>query len=178
MSEEWRDVVGYTGHYQVSDLGRVRSVDREIHNGWGGTKRLKGRTLKQGHYGANPYDMVSLSVENKRELCAVHALVAAAFFGPRPSGYEVCHGPNGKQDNGVSNLYYGTRSQNQLDRFRDGTVKSKPVRRGDGKEYPSLGLAAREAGLRKGAISKVCRKLRHSNGTRCLTAGGFSWEFV
>jgi hypothetical protein len=48
-------------------------------------------------------------------------LVTDAFLGPAPLGQERCHGPYGKQDNHVTNSYFGTHSQNGLDKNRDGT---------------------------------------------------------
>jgi hypothetical protein len=49
--------------------------------------------------------------------------VAEAFLGPRPDGYQVCHGPAGQLDNRLVNLSYGTRSKNcGADKYRDGTM--------------------------------------------------------
>ena len=178
MKEEWRDIAGYEKAYQVSDLGRVRSLDRTVPDRRGYTKRLKGRVLKPANCGASPYQTVILHAEPEPKTCPVHRLVAIAFLGPCPSGHEVCHGPNGKLDNSVPNLSYGTRSQNQLDRYRDGTFGNKPVRRSDGKEYLSVAIASRETGVGMKEISTVCRKYVYPNGKRRLTAGGFRWEFI
>lgn len=52
----------------------------------------------------------------------VHRLIAEAFLGPCPEGMEVLHGEKGQKDNTPANLSYGTKSQNQLDRYRDGTM--------------------------------------------------------
>ncbi len=177
MSEEWRDITGYEG-YQVSDLGRVRSLDRIVPYGKGSSKRLKGKILKPSDYKSRPYQAIPLSVESKPKLYRVHRLVTRAFLGPCPDGYEVCHGPHGKLDNRLSNLSYGTKSQNQLDRYRDGTINNKPIRRSDGKEYPSATIAERETGVCRKSISAVCNKYVHPNGRRHLTAGGFRWEFT
>jgi hypothetical protein len=179
MIENWRDIAGYEKAYQVSNLGRVRSLDRVVVGGsCGPTKRLKGRVLKPYISGANPYQTVAMYAENKPKRCTVHRLVAAAFLGPCPSGHEVCHGPNGKQDNRLTNLSYGTRSQNQLDRYRDGTTRGRPVRRSDGKEYLSAPIASRETGVSGALIWRVCTGYVYPNGRRCLTAGGFRWEFI
>ncbi len=52
----------------------------------------------------------------------IHILVLEAFIGPCPPGMESCHGSNGKYDNSVSNLYWGTHSTNMQDKHRDGTM--------------------------------------------------------
>lgn len=177
MKEEWRDIAGYEKYYQVSDLGRVRSLDRVVPHSNGGPKRRKGRVLRSSS-SSGPYQTVTLSVEAKHKQCTVHRLVAIAFLGPCPSGHQVRHGPNGKLDNRLSNLAYGTQSQNSLDKYRDGTCGNKPVRRSDGKEYLSIAIAARKTGVCEGGISAVCRKYIKPNGYPVLTAGGFFWEFI
>jgi hypothetical protein len=140
---------------------------------------MKGKVLKQTISGTSPYQAAMLCVESKHTLYTVHKLVATAFLGPLPSDkHEVCHGPNGKQDNRPANLSYGTRSQNQFDRYRDGTGGNKPVRRSDGKEYLSAAIASRETGICMSTISAVCNKYVRPNGKRRSTAGGFSWEFI
>ena len=178
MIEEWRDIAGYEKAYQVSNLGRVRSLDRVVPNGRGSTMRMKGRVLKQTNCKAHPYQTVTLSVESKHKLGTVHKLVAMAFLGLPPSGHEVCHGPNGNLDNRLSNLSYGTKAQNQFDRYRDGTRGNKPVRRSDGQEYLSASIAARETGTCGSGISAVCAKYVCPKGVRHLTAGGFFWEYI
>lgn len=116
MKEEWKPVIGFEGYYEVSSLGRVRSLDR--------TDRLgrfhAGRILSQCDNG-NGYLIVNLKVDGQQKMRTVHSLVAEAFIGPVPAGKEVCHGPNGQQDNSVSNLSYGTRKLNHSHKKRDGT---------------------------------------------------------
>ena len=116
--EYWKPVVGYEGFYEVSDQGRVRSLDRIDCNG----KSLKGRTLKPGLSGPRRnYWTINLSVNGQCKSSKIHVLVAAAFIGPRPKSMHVLHGPKGSLCNQVSNLRYGTRSENEADKLRDGT---------------------------------------------------------
>lgn len=120
MSEWWLPVPGYEGYYEVSDQGRVRSVERLVNAPQcGGTQLKRGRVLRPGL--RNHYLSVILQREGKRTNYTVHQIVAAAFIGPCPSGMEVRHGPNGKTDNRPSNLTYGTRAENMADKRRDGT---------------------------------------------------------
>lgn len=127
-AEEWRPVAQWEDLYEVSRLGRIRSLsctvticDRRVR---GGTfKRLRrGRVLKPwlSTYG---YETVRLCRDRYHEHWTVHQLVAAAFIGPCPEGQEVRHGPNGKLDNRASQLCYGTHRVNTgQDKVRDGTV--------------------------------------------------------
>ena len=159
--ERWRDVIGYEGLYQVSDLGRVRSLDR------GGRKgRIRKISVKNhfGHLGLN------LSKAGKGETVYVHRLVMAAWVGPCPDGCEVLHGAAGITDNFVGNLSYGTRSQNLLDRRRDGTC-GKAVIRSDGVRFESMREAAKESGCGVSGVGNAC------NG-HLKTSGGYGWELT
>ena len=84
-AEEWRDIPGFEGEYQVSDLGRVRSIDRivEQDSRWGVIRRrLQGKVLSP-HLEKSGYLGVQLGRRKKQR---VHELVAAAFIGPRSPG--------------------------------------------------------------------------------------------
>jgi hypothetical protein len=119
--ERWRPVVGYEGLYEVSDLGRVRSLDR-VSLLQGKYKRFaKGRVLKPIP-NSKGYHLVTLSKDGIQKTPSVHQLVLQAFVGPCPEGQLVRHGPGGKDDNRLSNLSYGTPKQNMADRLRDGTA--------------------------------------------------------
>jgi len=98
--EEWRTVPGLPG-YRVSSLGRVVSYRR------GAPQELAGWTDDGG------YQRVAGRLR--------HALVAEAFLGPRPASFEVRHLDGDKTNNAVSNLRYGTKSENELDKRRHGT---------------------------------------------------------
>lgn len=118
LVEEWRPVVGYEGAYEVSDLGRVRSLDREVYAGPGRTRRHVGRIL--AIHEDDHYSKVRLKLDGHGETVNVHALVARAFIGPCPSGLEVCHNNGQHHDNRLANLRYDTHSANQLDSVRLG----------------------------------------------------------
>jgi hypothetical protein len=178
MTETWKDVAGYEGLYQVSNLGRVRSLDRVVPDSRGWTRKIKGRILKTQNTGNNKYWMLILSKEGIHETFTVHKLVASAFLGPCPKGMEILHGVEGKEVNTPSNLRYGTRSENAFDRLRDGTQSNRPVRRSDGRDFTSPSEAHRLTGIQASSIRAVCSKYISPNGKRRLTAGGFSWEFI
>ena len=170
--ERWKAVVGFEGLYQVSNLGRVRSLDRIVPHKLYGTMKVKGRIRQLSPGGKNRmYLMVTLSKNGVKTGNMVHHLVAAAWFGPRPDGQEVCHGKNGQRDNSVCNLRYDTRVNNGLDRRRDGTHGGRPVRRSDGVEYINMQVAAEETDCYSNNIWKVCQGKRKR-------AGGCGWEYV
>lgn len=119
--EQWLPVVGWETSHEVSDYGKVRSIDRWITRR-GQTKaflcRGKLKTLTKTDHG---YYVVTMKAEGRKLIEYVHYLVLRAFVGPRPIGYDCLHGVNGTLDNHLTNLQWGTSSQNRLDRRRDGT---------------------------------------------------------
>lgn len=127
IAEEWRPVPGAEGRYEVSNLGRVKSLKRVVSCGLQHGK-LRTRTVPEKILSpckdTDGYDLVRFSWKEKEKPrpCTVHKLVAMAFLGPRPEGCWVLHGPKGKEDNSIENLYYGTPVQNVKDKWRDGTV--------------------------------------------------------
>lgn len=109
MMEEWRDVPGYEGLYQVSDAGRVRRIDSIA--GSVKPRPRKGRLLALV-IARTGYPVVSMCRNNKRVQRLVHGLVALAFLGPRPSGLCINHKNGIKTDNRVENLEYCTPREN------------------------------------------------------------------
>lgn len=167
----WKDIINCEGVYQVSDTGKVRSMDRKIQDSLGRIRKMKGRELSQGLH-VYGYWQVTLSKGPVKKTRTVHQLVCEVFLGQRPEGMEVLHGPAGIKDNSLNNLRYGTKSQNAKDRMRDGTQhdRSKKVIREDGEVFSSLTAAAKASGATVANICSVCR----GNRSR---AGGFSWFY-
>lgn len=119
-AERWLPVVGYEGLYEVSDHGRVRSLDRVVRGRADSARVVRGRVLtprlrEDGHLD------VSLWRENVGRNGKVHRLVMAAFEGPCPAGLEVLHGDGNGLHNERSNLRYGTRAENIGDCIKHGT---------------------------------------------------------
>lgn len=107
MEEQWREISGHDG-YMVSDHGRVCSSDRLI-LGKDGRKELHHGKILKPWRSKNGYLLVTLPGRAKR---TVHSLVAEAFLGDRPDGYDVMHIDGDRANNVLSNLRYGTRSEN------------------------------------------------------------------
>lgn len=115
--EAWRAVVGHEGAYEVSDRGRVRSLDRKIVRKNGFPLRLRGRLLRPGRTRSG-HVTVAIGKGNSR---LVHHLVLEAFVGPRPpSPFEGLHADDVGSNNHLSNLSWGTRSRNLHDAVRNG----------------------------------------------------------
>ena len=112
MEEIWRDIPGYEGRYQASNLGRIRSLDRRVPCCRGATRLTKGKVLKPSGQKADPHLRVVLG--HGAPGSTVHSLVALTFIGPCPSGQEVRHLDGNPLNNRVDNLAYGTRGENIL----------------------------------------------------------------
>jgi phosphatidylserine decarboxylase len=120
MTEIWKPIAWAPG-YEVSDMGRVRSLDRKVFRPAGKVRACvtvrKGKVLKQDVFNSRAV----VNVAGRK--CSVHRLVAEAFIGPCPDGHYVCHGPGGRLDNRLENISYGTPSKNHgEDKLRDGTL--------------------------------------------------------
>lgn len=117
--ERWRPVPGLSGAYEISDLGRVRSVARFVTRSDGSTQRVPGRlirptTHRSGHL------QVALYRNGKRSMRYVHRLVLEAFGPPAAPGFEMCrHWNDNPEDNRAENLIWGTDHQNRQDRERN-----------------------------------------------------------
>jgi NUMOD4 motif/HNH endonuclease len=121
--ETWRPVVGYEGYYEVSDLGRVKSLARVVTMKNGCNRPVKERILKPDKSGH--YPRVYLEGRGRE----IHRLVAEAFLGPCPSGQECRHHLDGipsdprlRNDKGEIRLEWGTHHQNMQDAIRHGTM--------------------------------------------------------
>ena len=162
-NEEWRDVVGYEGLYQVSDQGRVKSFK------WNKERFLKPSMDKDG------YLLVTLCAGGKRKTLKVHRLVCEAFHENPDNKPQVNHINEIKTDNRASNLEWCTCKQNVNHGSRNERV-SKPVGQYslDGKLiklWPSTMEAERQAGFNHGNISQV------ANG-KYKQAYGCIWRYV
>lgn len=117
MEEIWKEVLGYEGLYEVSNLGRVRSVDRYVNSG--GVMNKNRLSLKKGRLlNCSPtkrgYTRVSLSKGSKTQQIMIHRLVAIAFLNPIEGKLNVNHINGIKEDNRVSNLEFVNQRENVL----------------------------------------------------------------
>lgn len=178
MEEIWRNIEGYEGLYQVSNMGRVRSLDRWVDNKGNSKRLIKGKILKT--VGNNGYQHVLLCKNGKGKWFYVHRLVAMAFL-PNPDNLpEINHISEDKTNNFYGNLEwcdrkynvnYGTRNE----KTRNGKLSKKVYQYSlDGKfiaEYPSTKEVERQLGYKVPNISYCC------NGKQ-KTAYGYIWKYI
>lgn len=161
MSEIWKPVKDYEGLYEVSNMGRVRSLPRY---------NTKGKVLKEYVNAHNGYCYVSLSKHNDRKPKRIHCLVMNAFcpVNKKPGydkNYTIDHIDGDKTNNRLENLEWCTQSVNQLRAEALGLVgrTTKKVINLDTKEiYDSVTEACESVGGRKpSVITRVCRGQRN-----------------
>lgn len=181
--EEWRPIKDYEGFYEVSNLGRVKSLDRIIIDSKGRKRLFEGKImkLKSDRYG---YLYVSLNKNGKKNF-KVHRLVAEAFIPNTEDKKHVDHINTNKEDNRVENLRWVTPKENNNNELTKEHKKgcqlgeknacSKCVIQIslDGKlikKYGSINEATRETGFNKKYISFCC------NG-KIENYKGYKWIF-
>ena len=186
MEEIWKDIEGYEGLYQVSNLGRVRSLDRiaeRERDGYSYNIPIKGRILKPRPL-KKGYLHVSLSHGN-RQFCnkQVHRLVAETFI-PNPHNLpQVNHIDENKVNNRVDNLEWCDNKQNsdhgtrnkRISKANSMAVIQMDLQGNDLRRFESIHDAAIAIGglHQVSAISFVCRGVRNRT-----TAGGYRWRYA
>ena len=181
MKEIWKDIHEYEGYYQVSNKGNVRSLDRYVvANNKGGTKLLKGRSMKltqtKGRDG-HGYMAVNLRKNGTSKVKLVHILVAEAFLPNLDKLPTVNHIDGDKTNNNVNNLEWCS--------YRDNNIHAlyNKLRQPRGREvvqkdengeivniYKSVTEASRQTGISRGMIS-------HCLNGRCEFAGNYKWTY-
>jgi len=157
-SEEWKDVVGYEGIYQVSTHGNVRSLDRVSNRG----RRLKGKNMKLC-FVKDRYVFCNLCDANgKDKTLPVHRVVAAAFH-PNPLNKKtVNHIDGNKHNNAVSNLEWATFNENMQHAYDTGLLDNCRPLKG-----------------RKCELHLNCKLLPLDiEMIKCLRKGGFNYDQI
>lgn len=165
MTETWKAIAGHEGSYEVSDRGRVRSLDRISHarNRWGGVtaRHLKGRVLSQCD--THGYRSVTLGFMAAPRL--VHRLVADAFLANPQRLPEVNHKNLTRSDNDIHNLEWVSSSDNKHHSYASGTrqqhAKTTPVILTKGsavRRFDSELAAAEYLGRNPGSVNSARKK--------------------
>ena len=132
MKEIWKDIRGYEGLYQVSNLGRVRSLDRYVNSAIKNNNKVikKGKILRSNS-NWNNYLQVHLSKYGKSKMITIHRLVAQTFI-PNPKNLpQINHKDGNKLNNCIDNLEWCTAKENVNHSWKLGL--SKPYQRSKGK---------------------------------------------
>ena len=174
MEEEWRDVVGYEGLYQVSNFGRVKSLPR---NGTVNMVRILRPNIKK-----TGYINYALQKNNALKTFLAHRLVAQAFM-PNPDNLpQVNHIDGDKTNNRVDNLEWCTQLENIRHRsevldVHGGSPRKKVYCAELNRNFNSISEAAKFCGICSSGIRDVCNGIG-SKGEKRVTAGGYHWEWA
>ena len=177
-NEEWRDVAGYEGRYQVSSMGRVKSLKRKFIDKIGRERYVKECILKPGS-DRGGYLRVGLCADGKRKTFKVHRLVCEAFHENPGNKPQVNHINEDKADNRACNLEWATARENsnfgtRNERSAKALSKSIGQYTRDGelvKIWPSTMEVQRQTGFSRGNISLA------ANG-KLKQVYGFVWKYV
>ena len=122
MNEEWRDIPGYEGLYQVSNLGRVKSLEKIDARGW----HRKEKILVQIDNMHGYYQLMLYKNKNKKKI-SVHRLVALAFI-PNPNNYPcVNHKDENPSNNCIENLEWCDDFENRTHAHKNGLRKMEEI---------------------------------------------------
>lgn len=186
MKEEvWKDIKGYEGFYQVSNLGRVKSLKRKVYAGRGRTRWQYERIMSDSKTNGNGYKIVTLNKKSKEKNKYIHRLVAEAFL-ENPHNYKyINHKDENKFNNCVENLEFCTAQYNCTYnnahvkrglRFRNNLINSKKIYQLDEenniiKEYPSAAEAGRQLGITSSSIGACLKGLQQHSA-------GYKWKYA
>jgi predicted XRE-type DNA-binding protein len=178
MQETWRDIKGYEGLYKVSNLGRIKSLDRKVfNNGNNAVCSVKGKVLKPNK-DRGGYEYVGLVKDKiKVQSLKVHRLVAFAFCDGYETGLEVNHKDGIRHNNNSDNLEWVNRSKNIRDTFKRGRDVNGEKNNSSKLKNEYIGIIAslydsgvnqkiiaKAFGVSQGTISNVINNKHYKNG--------------
>lgn len=171
--EVWKDSLTLNGLYQVSNIGRVRRVSREVLR-FGEIKATLSERVLCFREDLNKYAAFIYKVNGKAKKFYVHRLVAEVFI-DNPENYPHINHKDGKRrNNRVENLEWCTHQQNMKHAMDSGLNSCKrsvqAERNGSGFWFPSMEVAMRSTGISKPCICSAAKKKQR-------TAGGMTWEY-
>jgi hypothetical protein len=172
MKEIWKDIKGYESKYQISNYGRVKSLDRRVNCAYKATRCVKGGFVSF-YLTTEGRPVVRLWKDNKETSKLIHQLVARAFI-PNPEGKpEVNHKDGVKDNNNISNLEWVTRLENMEHAARIGLKARKLTR----ENVIEIKRRLEEDSYR-GLGRELAREFKVSDCTICEIKKGKYWRHV
>ena len=178
MEEIWKDIEGYEGLYQVSNMGNVKSLGRYRKTKHNGVAWLKEKIMKP-KIGKNGYYEISLMKNGKHKSHIIHRLVAKAFI-PNPENKPcIDHINTNRFDNRIENLRWCTQKENlnnpiSVEKQQNDPKKSKPILVIKKGEIVMFFPSASEAGRKGFTLSSVTECARGEKKHH----KGYQWQYV
>ena len=177
--EQWKDVLGYEGIYEVSDFGRIRRKNGKVKTGIRNNefRNIKGKVLKQ-NLKRNGYLTVDLSKEHKVKTISVHRIVAIAFIEPVEGKLQVNHKNGNKLDNRVENLEWVTSNKTGLQKGNSKKIKCEQLNMVFDGSYAAAEYINNKYFKNSKQIVTIANKIRCcANGYQKI-AYGFTWNYI
>ena len=178
--EIWKDIPEYEGLYQASNLGRIKSLDREViqWNRFNNVKIIyKGKVLST-KISNNGYLQCTLTKDGKSKTKLVHRLVAETFLDDFNVKLTVDHIDCNKSNNKIDNLRMVTIKENIQLSYENNLHKLTKVGKYDLENnlleiYKSVADASRKNNCSYQLIKNCCDNKKH-----CLTGKGYKWKYI
>ena len=181
MEEVWKDIPEFEGYYQVSDLGRIRSLDRVVNCKSAGKRFAKGRVLKDSKR-SDGYRHIALWRGWQKKVFLIHRLVAQAFLLNPENKSQVNHKHGNKIDNRASELEWNTHKENTEHAVQSGLIPSTSspqslaiVQLSLDQKVLNIWPSAKEVQRRFGYD---CSSIAKCAKGKSKTAYGFKWEYA
>ena len=180
MSEIWKDIKEYEGYYQVSNIGRVKRLERVSRYKCGDSlleRTVKERVMKNV-FSDKGYYKVQLWKDGINKNCRIHRLVAIAFIPNHKKLSEVNHKDLDKINNNVSNLEWVTTTENRRHAVKNGVIFAKPQY---GEKNPFSKLTeekVKEIKKRKQSFASLGREFGVNPSTISKIIKGICWKKV